>query len=424
MPQITNLAESSPEDVKARIAELKGEFINLAEGRRSDDASGDRALAAMLDEVAGLDGFLSTSELEIRRSQLNVEATASAIVGNGVRSIGDLLVTDDFMKYAGGRYGEDGKEFSLAGDEGRDATRFLRSSGIRATVSEWAAGGPPTDAGQGASFLNPVAQPVAPLPRHARLFLRDLMGNITTQVPQIPYVRELNPTSSELASGGGATEVAEAALKGSATIAFQSAVAAVTVIATTLRISKQLFEDSPAVVQYINNRLPYLVKFREDAELLNGNGVWPNIPGITTISGLQSQGATAGQTAQTIGNAIAKVEMVDGQASAVVMNPVDAWNMFTLRAAAGAGTFDAGTPFSALPLTVWGIPSYRSRAYAAGKALVGDFALGGMIVDREQVNVQVYRERYAETNEILLVCEERIAPMWLRPDAFVNATIA
>jgi HK97 family phage major capsid protein len=127
--------------------------------------------------------------------------------------------------------------------------------------------------------------------------------------------------------------------------------------------------------------------------------------------------------------AIAKVENVDLDATAVVMNPTDAWSMFTKRAAGGSGTFDAGTVFSLgqpRVLTVWGLPVLRSRAYASGSALVGDFQRGAMILDREETNVQVYPQHsdYAARNQVLVQCEERIGLIIPRPDAFVVATMS
>jgi HK97 family phage major capsid protein len=164
------------------------------------------------------------------------------------------------------------------------------------------------------------------------------------------------------------------------------------------------------------------VKFKEDAEFLNGSGTWPDIQGILGTTGVLTQSAVSSDNAQTFAAAFAQVENHDGTPTAVVLNPTNAWTMFSKRAAGGSGTFDAGAPFSALPLTVWGVPTYRTRAIAANTALVGDFQLGGMIVDREQVNVETYRERYAELNQILLVCEERVGLMVFRPDLFVNVT--
>jgi HK97 family phage major capsid protein len=241
---------------------------------------------------------------------------------------------------------------------------------------------------------------------------------MTTTFATVPYVRELNPVSTEGIASGGANTVPEGATKPNAQLSFAPQQAPVTVIATTLTLSKQMFMDAPAVIAYINQRLPYLVKLREDSEFLNGTGVWPDIMGILNTPGLLTNAGVAGQHAISIGNGFAQVENQDGIPTAVVMNPIDAWAMFTLRAAGGSGTFDAGTPFSALPLTVWGVPTYRSRVYPAGSCLVADFERGAMIVDREAVNLQTYNERYAEQNLVLLICEERLGLMVFRPDLF------
>ena len=181
-------------------------------------------------------------------------------------------------------------------------------------------------------------------------------------------------------------------------------------------LSRQIFEDAPAVISYINQRLPYMVKFKEDNELLNGSGTWPDITGFLNTSNVLSQSFST-DMATTLALAISQVEDHDGAPSAVIMNPVDAWNMFSHRAST-SGVFDffpslpdggGGAPAGRMPLSIWGIPTYRSRAYPQGSALVLDAALAAMIFDRESVNVQIYRERYADLNQILLVCEERMA---------------
>jgi len=404
-----------------RAAELRKDFAELPEGQRSADANA--ALQGMFDEVNLIDAQITLAEMEERRSHaLSVgpaAATASGIRssrGHEVRSVGQRIVNDELVKWAQGS--RPGSEFMLdLSDQGT-----LQEMLDTRAVQDWSTGGPPgvTTSGTstGASDLLPVGQPIAPVPRQARLFLRDLFPKMTTTLAAIPYVRELNPTTYESASA-----VAEGGTKPNATLSFQAAKADPTVIAATLVISKQLFEDAAAVIQYINQRLPYIVAFKEDQEFLKGSGNWPDIEGLVNTPGIQLQGPVGTTTAQTFGTAFAKVELHDGSPTAVVINPAQAWKMFTHRAAGGAGTFDAGTPFSALPLTVWGVPSYRTRAMTTGKALVGDFQLGGMIADREAVNVQMYRERYAELNQILLVCEERVGLLTFRPDLFVTATI-
>lgn len=424
-----NLRDASEEDVDARLLELKEEFIALSEGQRAD--VDDDALKGMIQEVNNLDNWITISGAAKRREAMKIAATAGAGAGMRNRSIGEAVIgTPDFMSFVErGRGGVDGFRTEYTGDEARELSAWLRkasiygSEGMRA-INEWASGGPPTFDSTDSGGLLPVGQPIPPVPRQAKLYLRDLIPTMPTTLATVPYVRELNPTTGESVTGGGATTVAEGATKPSANLSFVSVQAPVATIATTLTLSKQLFEDAPAVIAYINQRLPYLVRFAEDNQILNGNGTWPNMTGINNTSGILTQGVvTVGDYAVTLGQAFAQVENHDGSPTAVVMNPIDAWTMFTKRAAGGSGTFDAGTPFSALPLSVWGVPTYRSRVYPQGKALVADFERGAMLADREQVNTQTYRERYAEQNLILLVCEERLGLLVFRPDLFAQATM-
>jgi HK97 family phage major capsid protein len=422
------LKDASVEDVETRLKELKSDFVELSEGRREDVT--DDGLRDMIREVDTLDTFLTLSAAVERREQAKIAATAGALAADaGVRSIGEAFATPEMVEFVikGHRGGvrSDGFEIDYTGDDGKKLSRWLRAAGMRA-VTEWGSSGPPgfdpTDSG---GLLPQLGQPIPPVPRQAKLYLRDLIPTMTTTLAQLPYVRELNPTSDETATGNqGAQAVAEGGTKPAADLTFASESSPMSTIASTLTLSKQMFEDAPAVVQYINMRLPYLVKFREDNEFLAGSGTWPNMTGLLNTAGILSQSATSGEYAITIGAAFAKVENQDGSPTAVVMNPTDAWAMFTKRASGGSGTFDAGTPFSSLPLTVWGVPTYRTRAKPSGSALVSDFERGAMVADRETVNTQTYRERYAEQNLILLVCEERCGLMVFRPDLFCNTTLA
>jgi len=55
--------------------------------------------------------------------------------------------------------------------------------------------------------------------------------------------------------------------------------------------------------------------------------------------------------------------------------------------------------------------------------MVADWQRGGMVVDRESVNIQIFRETYAASNQVLVVCEERVGVMWPRPDLFVQQAL-
>lgn len=456
MPKL-NLRDASAEDAKARIDELRNDFVNMDEGRRSDPE--DANIRSMIDEAQGLDNFFTIVAAQEHGEKLLAATSGSRAHDSGYRTIGEAFLTPELIAAAdrdpfaeGGIFpavthswaNSDGSgahdvvgqrsaifEQTLKGDDGKRMMKWLKAAGswgvegLRA-VEEWSAAGPPNfDVSDAGGLIPRLGQPIPPVPRQAKLYLRDLMPSMTTTFPIIPYVRELNPAAYEAVISGGATTVAEGSVKPTATLSFVSENAPVTVVATTLTLSKQMFADAPAVIAYINQRLPYLVKLREDQQFLSGSGTWPDMLGITNTPGLISYGGTNNNDyAVDIGNAFAKVENQDGMPTAVVMNPTDAWTMFIKRAAGGSGTFDAGTPFASLPLTVWGVPTYRSRVYPAGSALVCDFERGAMVVDREQVNLQTYNERYAEQNLVLLICEERLGIMIFRPDLFIETSLS
>lgn len=419
-----NTPERTSDELRARLGELRRDFSELpAYDQR--DADVNRKTSGMIAEVRELDAQM-TAALILERRNPFTPAMSSGPIGGGdmpteLRSLGrQLAESDQFKAYIAG------------GCQGVPEIRADIRGGIEALerrdIQEWGSTGPTSYFANGdydssnAGMLVPVGQPIAPIPRQAKLYLRDLIPKMNTSLAQIPYVRELAPTANELA----ASAVSEGTIKPNAGIDFAGAMAAVTVIAATMTFSKQLFEDSAAIVQYVNQRLPYLVKFKEDAEFLNGSGTWPDLQGILNTPGVQTQAAVGtNDPAVTLGIAFADVENADGSPTAVVMNPQDAWFMFTRRTS-GSGQLDGitfGAPFGALPMTVWGVPTYRTRAKAAGSALVADFTRGAMIIDRQQVNVQVYQERYAELNEVLLICEERLGLAVFRPDLFVNTTI-
>lgn len=413
-------AEASLEDLDARGQELRKDIAELYQGERSESFL--ESKTALFDEVDLLDKQWDIAFRQGARHPALQEGTGTIGAHEGVPereqwlSGGDRIMQAEGMRafVEGGMKGD--TSFIVDHTSIHDFTQ-----GVRAVFPEYGAGGPGNNASSGVNSLLPVGQPIFPTPRQAMLFMRDLIPTTTTTLSQIPYVRELTPTDTE----GGATAVAEGGLKPDTTDEFQPAVAYVTVIAGNISPSKQLWADAPLVASYFNQRLPYKVKFREDAEFLNGSGTFPDIQGLSTVTGHLTQSATSGEYAITLGAAIAQIENHDGAASAVVMNPTDAWAMFTKRAASGAGTFDAGTPFSAFTATVWGLPVKRSRAYAAGSALVGDYAHGALIADREQVNVQIYTQHsdYAARNMLLVQAEERVGLLITRPDLFCVATL-
>lgn len=273
-----------------------------------------------------------------------------------------------------------------------------------------------------AGLLRPVGQPIAPTPRERRFFIRDLLASGTTGVASFPYIRELNPATNETA----ASATPEASAKPEATMSFVQVTATVHKIAAWVPATEEILEDAPTLRSYIDNRLVYMVKVREEADLIAGveSGANPTVPGITTVSGTQSQSAVQTSATddifKTLGTAIGKVENVDGFADGIAMNPIDYWAAMTTRWGTD-GNFDAGNPFNGPPGTIWGLPVVRTRSLSTSQAIVADWRDGGQVFDRRGVTVRTSdsHDDYFVKNKIAILAEERLAVAWYRPDFFV-----
>lgn len=425
MPQTTAewRRDASPDELATRAAEMRAEWAETSKLDRESDAYR-KAKQQFLDEVEDIDVNLSLRRMEsipqgLRNEQRNGGGVAPGNVGGSLdlqverRSPGEIAFRDEaFIKWCA-EAASKGEGF---GQSPQVSMRSLFGTvEQRALVAE-------NDA-NGSATLLPVGQPFLVDTRRRRLFIRDLIGVQQTGLAAIPYIRELNPVANALS----ASTVAEGATKPEAKMEFTPDLAPVQVIATTIPITTQIMEDATTLVGYINGRLIYMLQYREEDEILRGNGVTPDLKGILTYSSIQTN-STGSDAAVRIGNSIAKIELVDGYADGVAMNPADYWAMMTFRhggSAANDGAFDAAA-FTSSPLQyVWGLPIVRTNALASKQALVGNFAMGATLFDRSQSGVRVFEQHsdFAATNKVLLRAEERVALAVNRPDFFCVTTL-
>ena len=405
-PAKTRAEAWSESDYQTRFAELRSEFAALPESERQSEKR-----SALLHEVEDLDTEFRIVRIQGLRERAAFEQTVATRNGGG--ALLDVSQLSDRELRSWGEQVVESPEFRSwmeRGARGESPTVELR------TLVTEAAG-----SASGSNFLLPVGQPYLANVNRQRLFIRDLLSVGTTGLSAVPYVRELNAVANQTS----ASSVAEGAVKPEAGIQFQAANAPTTVIAVNIPVTTQIMEDAPTVISYINGRLVYMLKLREEQEILTGNGTFPDLLGIRN-SGVQLQAATAGEFAITLGNAIAKIELVNGYPNGVAMNPADAWSMMIKRASGGSGTFDAGTPFSDVAHTVWGLPIVKTNSMPQGKALVGDYQNGAQLFDRAGANVKTFEQHsdYAVRNQVLIQAEERIALAIARSDYFVEATLA
>lgn len=275
----------------------------------------------------------------------------------------------------------------------------------------------------GASGLLPVNSRALNTPslQRRRPFLRDLLGVQQTGLASFAYIREVTPLTFET----GAAMTSEGSAKAEVTMQFVNADAPARKITAWIPVTTEILADAPTLRGYIDARLGYMILIREEQQIYNGDGNAPNLQGLKTVPGVQSQAAVAGDFPATIGQAIGKVENVDGEADGVACNPLDYWVAVTKRY---ANQFDNGFGGNAPGETgqiTWGLPAVRTRALASGSAMVAAWRMGATVFEREGVTIRVgdQHSTFFVENKLAILAEERIAfPIW-RPDFFVDVTV-
>jgi len=336
------------------------------------------------------------------------------------------LANPDFRSL--GEQFTDREEYRNAGSEGWGASRALElelrgslfNSNHQFRIDSTVPGG--------GAFLPQAPNPLAPRVRQMRLFLRDVISVSATGLSTVPYIREVNPASTEF----GASAVLEGTPKPEVTMDWDLDEAPARKLAAWVQVTSEVIDDAPTLRGYIDGRLAYLLSVREEYEILAGNGTAPHLKGIYQYAGSGLQTHTGADHMAALGYAIGLVENVDGEADGIAMNPLDYWGMITTRQAQsfdGSGTAGAGNngaPFVPGPQAVWGMPVIRSRAIASGKALVGSWGLGATLFDRMDTRIVVGNQHsdYFVNNKVAILAEERVALAVHRPDFFVDVTLS
>jgi HK97 family phage major capsid protein len=280
-----------------------------------------------------------------------------------------------------------------------------------------------TTVGTGPSYFMPVGTPQAPAPRQMKFFLRDVLNVSKTGLHVIPYIRELNPATTE----SGASTVAEGIAKPEAVTTFELDNAVVQKIAVWIPATMEILADAPTLQGYVYQRLAYMLQVREQQQCLTGNGVTPDLKGILNYSGIQTvTTATNADPFVDFATAIGKIENVDGNVNGIAMNPIDFWTTIGLRHSTqfDGGVNNGNAPFGGPAGTVWGLPVIRTRALTTLTAVVADWT-AATLFDRMETNIRQSdsHDTFFILNKIAILAEERVALAVTRPDLFCKVTI-
>ncbi|WP_339617211.1 phage major capsid protein [uncultured Gilvimarinus sp.] len=254
-----------------------------------------------------------------------------------------------------------------------------------------------------------------------RLTIRDLLSWGRTTSNSIEYVRETGFTNNADVVSENPT-----ANKPESDIAFELDSANVATIAHWIHASKQVLSDAGMLQAYIDGRLRYGLKLKEEAQLLKGSGVGLNIEGIYTQAEAYSNPGAVATNATVIDRlriAMLQVQLAEYAADGFVLNPID-WATIELTKDDN-GKYIFANPTGIAGPALWGLPVVTSQSMDQDDFLTGAFKMGAQGWDREDASVVIStedRDNFVK-NMVTILAEERVALTVYRPEAFVKGSL-
>ena len=248
-----------------------------------------------------------------------------------------------------------------------------------------------------------------------RMTVRDLITPGNMDGNALEYVKETGFTNN-------AGMVAEGAKKPESSLKFDLVSTTAKVIAHYMKASRQILSDASQLASLIDGRLRYGLAFKEEQQLLNGDGTGQNLLGIIPQATAFSAPFDPAGTETNIDNirlAFLQAELAEFPSTGVVMNPID-WARIELLKDT-TGRYIIGNPQGIIGASLWNRPVVTTQAITVDKFLAGAFKLGAQLFDRWQARVEVATENEDDfvKNLVTVLAEERLALAVYRPEAFI-----
>lgn len=312
------------------------------------------------------------------------------------------------LKSAGEELSES-EDFKALQTRGRGIVRIGRKAVTNITSATTGTGG----VGVG---IQPTRVPGIITEPERQFTIRDLIMPGRTDSSSVEFVQETGFQNM------AAPQAGEGAAKAQSDISFGLKTAKVTTIAHWFRASKQVLSDIPLLQSYINGRAIYGLKYKEEEQLLAGDGTGQNLLGlIPQATEFNDALRKAGDTKiDTLRRAILQVRIAEYRASAIALNPVDWADIELTKDANGSYIWVNVQEGGAQRL--WKLPVVDSNAVPEGEFLVGAMNIAAQVFDREEAAVEVSTEDgdNFRTNMVTIRAEERLALAVYRPESFVH----
>lgn len=233
------------------------------------------------------------------------------------------------------------------------------------------------------------------------LTIRELFRAIPVTSNMVNSLRELSWTND-------AAETSQGAAKPESDITFEQYNVPITTVAHWLKVSKQLLEDAPAVMAYIDTRLRDGLAQRIDAQLLNGNGTSPNLSGLTDTGNFTAYTATSGDNLADAINRAKYALWANGFIPDVaIVNPAD-WGSMEISKGTD-GHYLYGLPGMNAGTNPFGVRIVLSNNMVQGNFLVGALDRSAVLYNRTGAVVEMGYVNADFTNNLVTIrAEERL----------------
>ncbi len=348
------------------------------------------------------------SSIETRVGELERRAAREPANDNyssrSAPSLGEMVIASDKVK-------------RLSSDfRGRATVKFVGDEAA-AITSAPATVGANTSNGTSLVPAHRVSEIVTPYQRELRV--RDLLNKTRTTSNTIEWPRET-------AFDNQARPVTEGQGKPYSNLTFELQSTPVRTIAHMFKCSRQILDDAPALAGYINRRGVYGLQFKEEQQLLTGNGTGQNLNGIVPQATAFSPQFTIDHETpiDRILEAISQAEDSEIPVNGVVLNKRD-WRRITGVKDEEGRYISGQSPFGLTDPRLWGVNIVATNAMAQGEFLAGAFQDGATIFDRMDVEVMISTEndKDFEQNLVSVRIESRLALAVFRPDAFITSDL-
>ena len=275
-------------------------------------------------------------------------------------------------------------------------------------------------------------QPLVPADRLAGIIhepnrvlrMRDVMSVSRTSSNMIEYAKENVFTNNAGPQVANSPEEFENVTKPESAITFTLSNEPVTTLAHWIPVSKQVLADSPMLQSYINGRLMYGLKLKEDTQILNGTSINGELSGVYAGRTAYSTTSPLAYTTKidVIRDAMTQCHTSEYMPTAIVLNPADWADIEQSKDTQGRYLF--ANPQTAASPRLWGLPVVVTNSMTAGTFLVGAFDMACELWDREDASIEIGLNSDDFTkNMVTILAEERLALTIYRQAGLVGGSL-